>query len=475
MQATELSSAGLKKQYKIVVDKARIQAQTEIELKAAGEQVKIPGFRPGFIPMKILQQRYGKAVQSDVLKQVINQATNEFISEKNFRPTMTPEVNIESFEEDADLAFTISFEVFPDMPDVDFTKIKLSRKVYEISDQDIDKTMTTIAERNPKLVRASEGSKAALGNVVNIDFRGSVAGVEFKGGTATNFQLELGSNQFIDGFEKQLVGVKEGDERTVTVTFPVEYPAADLAGKEADFAVKVHEILAKEPAEIDDTFVKEKGFADVAAFREAVRGQMAKEYDQIVRNQLKKELFDILESEHKLELPQGMVDLEFNSIWQRLQEAKQQGDESIIGKSDDELKTEYMDIAKRRVKLGLMLAEVGTRNKIQITREELTRAIMQQASQYPGQESKVIDFYRKNPERAEELRGPILEEKAVDFVLSKVTFNDQKVALDDLVDEDEDESGETSGKSKGGKAKSAKKSGDAEAEEKSASKKKAAK
>lgn len=474
MQATEISSEGLKKHYKIVVDKAQIQAQMEIELKAAGEQVKIPGFRPGFIPMKILQQRYGKAVQADVLKQVINQATNDFITKHNYRPTMTPEVNIEAFEEEADLTFTVAFEVFPDMQEVDFSKIKLDRKVYEISDHDVDKTMETIAQRNPKLVRAADGSKAALGNVVSIDFKGSVAGVEFNGGSAKNFKLELGSKQFIDGFEAQLVGVKEGDERTVTVTFPVDYQAEDLAGKEADFAVKVHEIHAKQPAEIDESFVKDKGFPDVAAFREAVRGQMAKEYDQIVRNYLKKDLFDILENED-LELPKGMVDMEFNAIWMRLQEAKKQGDESLEGKSDDELREEYLEIAKRRVKLGLLLADVGTRYKIQITREELTRAIMEQASQYPGQENKIIDFYRKNPERVEELRGPILEEKAVDYVLSKVTLVDNKVSIEDLLAEDaDDESGDNASKKSGNKAKSAKTS-EADSEKKASAKKKAAK
>lgn len=439
MQVTEISSQGLKKKYKIVVDAAQIESQMEVELKAAGEQVKIPGFRPGFIPMKILKQRYGKSVQGDVLKQVINQSTTDFVNEKKFRPTLTPQVNIEAYEEGGDLAFTVDFEVFPDMPDVDFSKIKLNRKTYDISEQDIDKTMVSIAERNPTLKPRPEGSKAENGDVLTIDFKGMVKGVAFEGGTASGFNLELGSGQFIEGFEPQLIGAKEGEERTVTVTFPKDYPSGDLAGKEADFAVTVHQIQKKEPAEITEEFVKGKGFASVQAFRDTVRGQMAKEYDQIVRNHLKKDLFDILENEQDFNLPQGMVDMEFNSIWQRLQEAKKQGDASLEGKTDDELKEEYMDIARRRVKLGLLLAEVGSRQNIQISREEMTRAIMQQASLYPGQENKVMDFYRKNPERVEDLRGPILEEKAVDFVLSKVTFSDQKVTLEDLLADDEDE------------------------------------
>ncbi len=438
MQVTEVSSEGLKKKYKIVVDAARIQSQMEVELRAAGEQVKIPGFRPGFIPMKILHQRYGKSVQGDVLKQVINQATNDFVTEKNFRPTLTPSVNIEAYEDGGDLAFTVDFEVFPDMPEIDFSKIKLERKTFEIADADLEKTLATIAERNPTLVSAGKDAIAVDGNVLTIDFKGMLDGVAFKGGTATNFSLELGSGQFIQGFEQQLIGAKEGDDCKVVVTFPADYPSGDLAGKEAVFEVKVHAVLKKEPAIINDEFVKEKGFTDAAAFRDTVKGQMSKEYEQIVRNHLKKELFDILETKYDVDLPQGMVDMEFRSIWERLLEAKKQGDESLEGKSDDELKVEYTEIAKRRVKLGLLLADVGTRNKIQISREEMTRAIMQQASMYPGQENKVMDFYRKNPERVEDLRGPILEEKAVDFILDKVAFNDKKVSLEELTEEDED-------------------------------------
>jgi len=443
MQATQISSEGLKREFKIVVDSASIQSQMETELKTAGEQVKIPGFRPGFIPMKILKQRYGKSVQGDVLKQAINQATNDFIAEKSFRPTLTPQVNIESYEEGKDLVFSIAFEVFPEMPEVDFKKITLHRKVYEISEEDVDTTVATIAERNPKLVRAPEGTIAALGNVLTIDFKGTVNGIAFNGGTASGFKLELGSGQFIAGFEEQLVGAKEGDERKVTVTFPKDYPGADIAGKEADFAVTIHEIHIKEVADINDEFVKAKGFSDIKAFRDTVRAQMSKEYDTLVRNSLKKELFDILEKE-KIELPQAMVDMEFNSIWQRLLEAKKQGDDSFEGKTEDELKAEYMEIARRRVKLGLLLADIGSRQKIQISREELTRAIMEQASQYPGQENKVMDFYRKNPERMEDLRGPILEEKAVDFILNESIFVERKVSLEELAsgDEEEDNSGE---------------------------------
>lgn len=474
MQVTELKSEGLKKQFKVVVDSARIQAQMEVELRAAGEQVKIPGFRPGFIPMKVLQQRYGKAVQADVLKQVINQATTDVINERKLRPALTPQVNIEEYKDGGELSFTMNFEIFPDMPPVDYSKITLDRKVFEVTEKDVDEAIERIAERSPKLVPAKEGAKAASGSVVSIDFLGTVGGVAFKGGEAKEFQLELGSKQFIDGFEDQLIGAKAGDERTVTVTFPKDYPSQDLAGKEADFAVTVHSIQEKEIPVIDEEFVKARGFADLAAFREAVKSQIVKEYDMLVRNDLKKSLFDELDAAHDIELPESMVDMEFNSIWKRLQQAKQEGDPSVAGKKDEELRSEYMEIARRRVKLGLMLAEVGTKNSIQISREELTRAIMQQASQYPGQENKVMDFYRKNPERMDDLRGPILEEKAVDFVLSKVKYKDKTVTLAELAESAEDDEDTETSVKPSKSSKSAKKTDDEDAGDTEESKKKSA-
>ena len=446
MQVSELSSEGLKKNFKVVIDKAKIESQMEVELKAAGEQIKIPGFRPGYIPMKVLKQRYGKSVQSDVIKHVINQATSELVNERKLRPTLAPQINIESYQDGEDLAFTVAFEVFPEMPAIDFGAITLNRKAYEISEQDVDNTLETIAKGNFTKVRAEKGTEAALGNVVIIDFKGSINGVAFDGGTAKRFELELGSRQFIEGFEQQLVGAKEGEERTVTVTFPQNYHKKELAGKASDFAVTVHEIYAKEPAEINEAFAKDKGFADLDTLRKSVRSQMAKEYDGVVRNHLKKDLFDILEKNCSIELPQGMVDMEFDSIWQRLQEAKNQGDDSLMDKTDDELKVEYLDIAKRRVKLGLLLADIGTKNKLEITREELSSAVMQQASMFPGEESRVIDFYRKNPDRVKDLQGPILEEKAVDYILGKVKMVDEKISLKELLKEDGEEDSADEGK-----------------------------
>jgi len=452
MQVTELENKGLKRQYKIIIAADKVGEQMDVELKVAGERIKIPGFRPGFIPMKILRQRYSASVQPEVLKRLINQHTGELLAEKKIRPAMTPHIAIDEYKPNSDLVFTVAFDVFPEVPEVAFEKITLERKTYDIGDNDLDEAMARIAETSPKLVRMDAGSKAALGNALTIDFKGMIGGSLFEGGSASDFRLELGSGQFIEGFEDQLVGAKEGDERKVVVTFPKDYPAKNLAGKEATFDTKVKEIYRKDLPEVDDSFAQDRGFGDLKAFREAVKGQMVKEYDMLVRNDLKKQLFDALEKKYDFDLPPSMVDAEFGNIWDRLKEARMRGAEPDEGKSDAELQDEYKKIAQRRVKLGLALAEIGGKNKIQISRDELTRAIVQQATQYPGQEQKVMEFYRNNPERAEELRGPILEEKAVDLILGKVQYTDKKVPLKTLAGDDEDENSDSDAK------KSAKKS-----------------
>lgn len=439
MQVTELEKDNLKRTFKIVVDAARINEQMETELKAAGEKIKMPGFRPGFIPMKVLKQRYGKSVQAEVIKNVISQTSNEALTQKKIRPAMGPQITIDDYKDEGDLVYTISFEMFPEVPEVPFDGLTLERNTFEVEDADIDAAAERIAKRTPKLARAKEGSKAAMGQVVTIDFKGMIDGKVFDGGSASDFKLELGSKRFIEGFEEQLVGSKEGDDRIVKVTFPADYPSKELAGKEASFAVKVKAIEDMDTPAIDDAFAKERGFADLRALREAIRSQLIKEYEQLVRRKLKKQLFDILEEKCEFDLPQGMVEMEFNAIWERLKEARDKGDSSLNDRSDEELKKEYQSISRRRVKLGLFLAEVGNRNKVQVTNEEINRAVMQQASQFPGQEQKVIEFYRSHPERLDDLRGPILEEKAVDYILGKVKYKDKKASLKELEMDEEDE------------------------------------
>lgn len=457
MQVTELESKGLKKNFKIIVGADAISKKTEAELKEVGKTAKIAGFRPGQVPMKILQQRYGKAVQADIIKEVINGSVNDLVVQNKFRPTFTPKVNIEEYKEGGELSFSVALELFPELPELVFDDITLERKIFEITQDDIDEASRRIAERSPQFVDLPEGTKATKGNIVKIDFKGTLDGVAFEGGTAEDFDLELGSRQFIDGFEDQLIGAKAGDKRVVKVTFPAKYPSPQLAGKDVEFAVTVKAVRESKLPEINEEFATTRGFTDLAALHEAIRKQLSNEYDQLVRNHLKKQLFDMLEEKYKFELPETMVEMEFNTIWERVKQSNGDGNELSSGKSETELTEEYKKIAARRVTLGILLAEIGTRNKIQISREEISRAVMQQANQYPGQERQIFEFYQKNPNRLEDLRGPILEEKAVDFILNAVKFNDVKTPLAELipVEEEDAETEKKSGKAKKSKKKAA--------------------
>lgn len=460
MQVSELESNGLKKSFKIVVAAEEIGKKTETELKEVGKTVKIAGFRAGQVPMKILQQRYGKAVQSDVIEKLVKDSVGNLISEKKFRPAVTPKVDFEGeYKDGGELSFKVALELFPDLPELVFDGITLERKIFDITQNDIDEASARVAERSPQFVELPSDTKAVKGNIVRIDFKGSVDGTPFAGGEAEDFDLELGSGHFIDGFEDQLIGSKAGEEKVVKVTFPAKYPSAQLAGKDAEFLVTVKAVQESKIPEVSDEFAKARGFSDLAAFHEAVRAQIIKEFDQVVRNDLKKQLFDELEKKYDFDLPESMVEAEFNTIWQSIKQAREEGDESLAGKGDAELQDEYKSVAKRRVSLGIILAEIGSRNKIQISREEITQAVMQQASQFPGQEKRIFEFYQKNPNRIEDLRGPILEEKAVDFILSKVKFNEKKLSLDELMkinveddgkqeDEEGAEKAEKSGKTK---------------------------
>jgi len=455
MQIKEIESAGLKRKYQVTVPASDIADEMEAELKNAGKHVKIPGFRPGFVPLKILKQRFGGSVENDVLKNVIQRTTGQVITDKKLRPALTPNVNVDSYAEGKDLSFTMAVETFPEVPDIDLAKLSLERSTFEVSEKDIDEALARIADRSPEFAPAEEGTKAKLGDTLEFDFKGMIDGVAFDGGTAEDFRLELGSKQFIGDFEEQLVGLKAGDEKLVKVSFPKDYHAANLAGKPAEFEVKVKNVLTKKTPEVNDDFAKARGIESAAALRDLVKQQLTREYDSVVRTKLKKQLFDTLEEEVDFDLPEGMLKMEFDNIWQRLKQAQAEGDESLAGKKDEELKEEYETIAARRVKLGIFLAEISNRNKLQVSREELGRAAMQQAGQFPGQEKRVMEFYKNNPDRLEDLRGPILEEKAVDFILTKVAYKDTPTTIEALNSFDED--AETTKKPAKAKAKKAKK------------------
>lgn len=433
MQIKEIGNQGLKREYNVIVPAADIAAKTAAQLKEISKSVKISGFRPGHIPANILKQRYGKSIAGEVLEKAVHDASHQVIDGNKLRPAVQPEIKVVSFEEGKDLELSIKLEVFPEVPELALDKVEISKPTFEIAEKEIDDALGRLTERNKTRKPKPDSAKAQKGDTVRIDFKGLKDGVAFEGGTSENFQLELGSGQFIPGFEDQLIGTKKGDDVKVNVTFPEHYHSKDLAGAPVVFEVKVHEVLESQVPEVNEEFAKELGFESLDALKTSLREHIAKDYNQYVRNRMKKDLFDKLENLCEFEVPESMVDAEFKGIWARLKQAQEEGDPSVSGRDEKELEEEYKAIALRRVRLGIYLAELGRTSNVQVSHQELMGAVVEQARQYPGNEAKVIEFYRKNPTQIEELRGPLFEDKVVDLIFEKVKKSEQKMSLEELV------------------------------------------
>ena len=444
MQITAKEKTGLTHHFHVVVPASAVEAEMEVELQSLSGKVKMPGFRPGKVPMDLMKKKYGRDVLGDVVQNSINKATKEVIDQNKLRPAMQPDIKIVSFDEGTDLAFDIAIDVMPEVPAVDYASMTVDELTFEVPEAEVNESLERLAKsrRHPH----KKDGAAALGDVVKIDFLGKREGVPFAGGEGKGFQLELGSNQFIPGFEEQLVGLSAGDSKTIEVKFPDQYHSAELAGQPASFDVTVHEVAYLHTPEVNDKLAEGLGFENLQALKNAVSGQLGSEFQRAARAKAKKQLFDLLDKKVKLELPEKMQKAEFDSIWKQVEEAKKAGDPELKDKSEAELKKEYEAIAARRVKLGILLSEIGRTNNLQITREELSAAVMEQARMYPGQEDKVFEFYRKNPQGLDELRGPILEEKAVDWVLGQVKRKQVPTTIEALMGEDEQAENETKAK-----------------------------
>ncbi|MAR55616.1 MAG: trigger factor [Rickettsiales bacterium] len=470
MEILSQKEDGLAYEMKISVEADAINAQLDQQLQSIGQKAKIPGFRPGKIPMTVLRQRYGKEVMDEVLWNTINKTSRDVFEKLGKQPALKPDVDIESYEEGKPLVFKMVFEVLPEIPAMEYDKITVADYTFDVPENEIDEALERFASQKTHL-HTKEG-KAAKGDVVKIDFLGKIDEEPFQGGAGNDFQLELGSGQFIPGFEDQLIGSKAGDEVEVKVTFPKDYHSENLAGVDAVFDVTVHSVNEKHTPEVDEKFATEAGFESLQALRDAVMQQIKADYQGMARARSKKELFDWMDENVKFEVPSKMVAMEFEGLWQQLQQAKAQGDTSL-DKPEDELKTEYQKISERRVRLGIMLADLGRQQNIQVGKDELTKAVIQQAQMFPGQEQKIFEFYQKHPEHVDELRGPIIEEKAVDYILGKVKREEKKISLAELTGEEEADATESKEAKKKPAAKKAdsKKSDDA----KPAAKKPAAK
>jgi trigger factor len=425
MQVTETQSDGLKHEYKVVIAASDIAEKMAHRLEEIGQKVRLPGFRPGKVPVTILKQRFGSSVMGEVLERAVNDSSSQAIAERGLRPALQPKIEVVSFDEGKDLEYTMAIEVLPEIKVMDFAEIELERLIVEAPDEEVQSVLERLAGRNKNTRPLPEKRKARSGDVLVIDFRGSVDGDELPGMAGEGHHLELGSNRFVAGFEEQLVGIDVGEAREVKVTFPEAYGNDKLAGKEAIFQVKVHDILETVAMEINDDLAVALGEADLETLKGKVRQQIDTDYSQLSRAHLKRRLLDRLAEGHDFPVPPGMLDSEFEAIWKQLEVDRQEGrlDPEDEGKDEDALKAEYRAIAERRVRLGLLLSEVGRQNGIDVTQEEANRALMQEAQSHPGHEREVFDFYQKTPEAMARLHAPIFEDKVVDFIvaLAKVT------------------------------------------------------
>jgi trigger factor len=439
MQVTETNAEGLKREFKIVVPADKIESERETRLRELSKQIRLPGFRPGKVPMPLMKQRYGANVLGEVLERTVQESTHQVLAERDLTPAMQPKIEVTSFDEGKDLEYALSVEVLPEIDTPDLKALKLEKRKVRIEETEIDEALARIADSRKTLERSESKRKAKKGDTLEIDFIGRVGGEAFPGGKGEGYDLEIGSGTFIPGFEDQLVGAKPGETHTVTVTFPEDYHATDLAGKDAEFEVVVHAHKDAKLPEIDEDFAKSVGFEDVEALRTAVREQIEKEYAGVTRGHLKRQLLDALAEVARFEVPQGMVDQEFDAIWKQIEEAKANDrlDDEDKGKSDDDLRTEYRALAERRVRLGLLLADIGRKNQIQVGQEDLNRAIMQEATRFPGQEQAVFQYFQSNQQAIEQLRAPLYEDKVIDFVVEMADVTETEVSPEALAAEDE--------------------------------------
>jgi trigger factor len=484
MQVTETSTDGLKREYHIVVPAGELEDKVVSRLDELGRTIRLPGFRPGKVPMQILRRRYGPSVLGEVVESAVQGSSEDTIRDHNLRPALPPRVDIVSFSEGADLEYKMLVEVLPDIPEPNFADLGIERLIVEVPKESVDAAIARIAEQQRK--SAPVERPAQSGDILVADVEGRVGDREIPGAGGKDRQITLGSGSFIPGFEEQLIGAASGEHRTVRVTFPEDYAAAELSGKEAEFAVDVKEVRERAPVAIDDELGKAVGLETLAELRQEVQQQMERDYAVASRLRLKRALLDKLAERYDFPVPPGMVELEFNNIWaqhqaeQELQRerdgdneaegaplsgaapvaeaaemplaaptpdaptpdaepaagteaAPNGGAEAGPGDGEESLKAEYNKIAERRVRLGLLLAEVGRSNNITVTQEEINQAITREVRRHPGYERQALDFYRQNPEAVANLRAPIFEDKVVDFIVELAKVDERRVTPQELL------------------------------------------
>jgi trigger factor len=440
MQVTETLSEELKREYKVVVPADSLNEKTEARLEEVGTQVRIPGFRPGKVPMSLLKKRFGGHVMGEVLEQAAQDAVSSVIKDNELRPALQPNVEIDEYEPEGDLSLKIGVELLPDIDSPDFSDIAVEREVAEVPDSEVDSSLERLANSRRGSEPVEEERPAKSGDIVVIDFVGKKDGEPFPGGEAQDYALELGSNTFIPGFEDKLIGAKVGEETQIEITFPEDYGAEDLAGQAVTFDVTVKELRQPSEVTLDDEFAKGFGRESLDDLKQAIRDQIGEEYQKASREKTKRRLLDKLAEKFTHAVPEGLVEAEFEGIWSQLMQAKEndQLEDEDKAKSEDDLRAEYRAIAERRVRLGLLLAKVGEDNEVQVSQEDLNKALMEQIRQFPGQEQAVLSYFQQNPKAMEELRPPIFENKVVDYILELAQVTEKTVTPEELLAPDPD-------------------------------------
>jgi trigger factor len=445
MQVTEISSAGLKREFEVVVPAATIADGVSARLAEIAKDATMPGFRPGKVPMPVLRKRFGQAVMGEVLEQTVANMSAQALQDRGLRPAMQPQVQVTSFGEGADLVYKLAFEILPEVVPMDLKALELQKVKVQVGDAEVDKALGRMAEQRGKAKAEPAGRASQSGDIVVIDFVGRVDGTAFAGGAANDQRLEIGSGQFIPGFEDQLIGLSDGASTVVKVTFPEAYPNGDLKGKAAEFDVTVKQVLAPSTIPVDEAMAKEMGFEDLETLRGAIRDQIAREFAEMARLRTKRQLLDKLAVAHSFDVPQSMVDIELQAIMANLERERSMGmeDDSTRGKSPEELGAEFRPIAERRVRLGLLLSEIGRGNNIEVSQDETNRALVEQARRFPGQERKVIEQFRSNPEMLAQIRGPLFEDKVIDFIMEMANTTETSMTVEELqkAQADDDKSG----------------------------------
>ncbi len=445
MQVTETETDGLKRELKVVIEADDLNQRLSARLNDLKDRIRLKGFRPGKVPLAHLKKVYGRSLMVEVVEQAVAESSQKVITDREERPAYQPEiamsedtVEIEKvIDGDADLAYTMAFEILPDIEIADFTKFSLEKPVAEIADADIDEAVAKLVEANVSYT-AKDGSSAE-GDKLKVDFVGDIAGEPFEGGTADDVEIVLGRGRFIPGFEEALKGAEAGETRTFETTFPDDYPVETLAGKTANFNVDVKEVAGPVQPEVGDDFAKTLGLDSLDALREVIAKQLGEECEAAARSKVKRVLLDTLNDAHTFDLPVQLVDKEFDAIWEQMTDRLTKAGKTFEDEdtTEDEARKEYRDIAERRVRLGLVLAQIGDEQEMSVSEEEVKAALMERIQQFPGQERQVFEFYQNNPAMVAELRAPIFEDKVVNYVLELASVTEKKVSREELLAPDE--------------------------------------